>query len=102
MSTVGALVRQRAENLETVLSTRDQHSPEFTSNDRQVLLGNPAKWLESAFQEHLSACLVFLGLGITIGDRFDGHSTTNLSPESLEFSFDRTLPPLGKTPKTRL
>src|ERR1022692_2280918 len=53
-----------------------------------MLLGNPAKRLRASFQEHLSAGLVFLALGVAVGNRFDGHAIANLSPEGLEFGLD--------------
>src|ERR1017187_6432296 len=82
-----ALVK-RAENLERVRASRDQYPREFTRNDGHVLPRDPGEWLESPFQEHFCAGLVFLALRIAIGDRLDGHAIADLSPEGLEFRLD--------------
>jgi hypothetical protein len=79
---------ERAEDLERVRAARDQHAREFTRDQGQVIAGDPAEWLGGPFQEHFSAGLVLLAPRIAIGDRLDGHSITDLSPEGLEFGLD--------------
>src|SRR5271157_108392 len=79
---------KRAEDLEPILASRDQHPREFTRNDGHVLPRDPGEWLGSPFQEHFRTDLILLALRITIADRFNGHAITNLSPEGSEFSLN--------------
>src|ERR1019366_5048126 len=46
---------ERAENLERVRASRDQHPREFTCNNGHVLPRDPGEWLGSPLPEHLCA-----------------------------------------------
>jgi hypothetical protein len=86
--TLGALLRQRAENLERALASRAQHPREFTCDQGQVIGGDPAEGFGGAFQKHFRAGLALLALRIAIGNGLDDHAVNNLSPEGLEFGLE--------------
>jgi hypothetical protein len=49
-----------------------------------MFAGDPCEWFGGPFQKDFGTGLVFLALGIAIGNRLDGHAIANLSPEGLE------------------